>query len=149
MKKIVIILAAIIVCGVLAVGVISSRTVLCSGVKMLENNKAGSIMEFYGYYVKDQQLADAITKHKEEIDKFDFGKYDKSFTWDGCTYVVFSGKKGFVIDTANNQLIVAKEFRSWITYTKGTKGNAAAVDYDIDSALVISLYEITDADRVI
>lgn len=147
MKKIVIILGAIIVCGLLAVSVFSSRTILCSGVEMLKNNKAGSIMEYHGYYVKDQLLADVITKHKEEIDSICSKEYEKSFTWDNCTYVIFKDSTGFVIDTANNQLIVAKDFKCWLTYTKGTKGDAAFVDYDKDSALVISHYEITEEDR--
>lgn len=140
MKKIMIILGAIIVCGLLAIKFLSSREVLCSGVKMLENDRDGSIMEYHGYFVKDEQIANAITKHKDEIDTICSKEYEKSFTLDGCTYVIFKDSTGFVVDTANNQMIVAKEFKCFLTYTKGTKGDAAFVDYDRDSALVISFF---------
>ncbi len=122
----------------------NDKSVLCSGINILENDKDKSLMEYNGYYVKEQKLCDVIEEHRSEIEEicngdFEITYYSKN---DDATYVVFNngnakGKSGIILyqEDGATHVTVCEYVNYIIEYAKGSKGNCADFIYNENTAL--------------
>lgn len=120
------------------------ESVLCSGINILENDKDKSLMEYNGYYVKEQKLCDVIEEHRSEIEEicngdFEITYYSKN---DDATYVVFNngiakGKSGIILyqEDGATHITVCEDVKYIIEYEKGSKGDCADFIYNENTAL--------------
>lgn len=143
MNKKAIVACLIFLALVVTVGLwLGSRKVLCSGVEMINNNKKDSLMEYKGYYVKDQYLYGTLTKYQSDIDKVCKGKFKEQFKADGATYIVFKDKETktntaiiLFSDDDGDHVLACEEFKYVIKYQKNSKGDCWYTHYNKETAL--------------